>query len=386
MLDAPTRAVVPPKGRMCVRCVMDQSDPDLRFAPDGRCDYCVRFDESAARGEFDLVRSRPELDRVLAEMKAEGRHRPYDCIMGVSGGADSSYAAFVAVRELGLRPLAVHVDNGWNSEMAVRNIEVVVRGLGIDLVTHVIDWEEFRDLQLSLLRASVVDLELVSDHAILAGMYDTARRFGVRWIATGDNTATEVTLPRTWNHRKTDLRNIRAIHRRFGSGHLDTFPRMSTVRMWALQRLMRMRAVPLLSYVPYEKTAAMKVLKDSLGWTPYPQKHYESIITRFYQGYILPAKFGIDKRRIHLARLICSGQITREAALEELSRSPYDPDQLASDKEFVAKKFGITEAELDAILREPPVPHRAFASDEQIVNGFIGLARAVRSVRQRVVA
>lgn len=376
--------IVPTRGRICSRCVMDESDPDLSFDEAGLCDFCRAYDAAAARGDFDLAQKGKELPQLVDAMKREGRGRPYDCIMGVSGGADSSYAAYVAVRDLGLRALAIHVDNGWNSELAVKNVEVIVRGLGMDLVTYVIDWDEFRDLQLALLRASVVDLELVSDHAILAGMYATARRFRVRWIATGDNSATEVTLPRTWNHRKTDLTNIKAIHRRFGSGRLRTFPTMSTVRMWAMQKALRIRTVPLLSYVPYVKADAMRRLNESLGWKPYPGKHYESVITRFYQGYILPVKFGIDKRRIHLSRLICTGQIARGDALAELEKDPYEADQLASDKEFVAKKFGLTEAEFDLLMAAPRCAHDAFATDARVVQGMIRAAGTVRSIRETV--
>ncbi len=376
--------VVPARGQVCTRCVMDESDPDLLFDKSGLCDYCVAFDAAEARGEFDLRRRADELPRILDAMRGQSYRSHYDCVMGVSGGADSSYAVLVAVRDLGLRPLAVHVDNGWNSELAVKNIEVLVRGLGIDLVTYVIDWEEFRDLQLALFRASVVDLELVSDHAIIAGMYRTARRFGVRWISTGDNSSTEVTLPRTWNHRKTDLTNIQAIHRAFGGGRLRSFPTLSTVGMWTMQRVLGIRSLPLLSYVPYVKKEAMARLSSELGWKPYPGKHYESVITRFYQGYILPRKFHIDKRRIHLSRLICTGQISREAALEELAKSPYDSEQLRFDTEFVAKKFGLSMTEFEAIMTSPPRPHSKYATDERVVQSFIRAARIARSVRASV--
>lgn len=295
-------------------------------------------------------------------MRREGRGRSYDCIIGLSGGVDSSYAVVVAKR-LGLRPLAVHVDNGWNSELAVMNIEGVVRGISVDLVTHVIEWEQFRDLQLSLLRASVVDLELPSDHAILAGMMKTARRFGVRHVVTGDNTATETTLPPTWNHRKTDLRNLRAIHRAYSRTSLSSFPQMGTAAYVLYQRLLRMQYIPLLSYVPYVKADVIAEMSRELGWRPYGGKHHESIITRFYQGYILPKKFGIDKRRLHLSLLINSGQMTRAEALAELEKPHYDPKLIELDREYVIKKFGLGEAEFDRLMRERPRRHSEYASD-----------------------
>ncbi len=366
----------------CVRCVMDTSAPDLDLDAHGECRYCRRFDERARAARSAEHSPDAQLERCVAEMKVEGRGRDYDCIVGLSGGVDSSYAVLLAKR-LGLRPLAVHVDNGWNSELAVMNIESVVRGAGVDLYTHVIDWPQFRDLQLSLLRASVVDLELASDHAILAGMMQTARRFRIRWVVSGDNTSTETTLPPTWNHRKTDLRNLRAIHRAYSRTPISTVPQMSTVSYVLQQRVLRMRTIPLLSYVRYVKEEAIAEMAASIGWRAYGGKHHESIITRFYQGYILPTKFGIDKRRLHLSMLILSRQITREAALEELTRPHYDPRQIELDREYVIKKFGIDEREFDRIMREPPRPHDAFATDQFVLDAAFELKRLASRVTGR---
>lgn len=363
-------------GAACVRCVMDESDPDLALDANGVCRYCRRYDERASAVSTAPRSPGQTLDRLVAQMKAEGKRRPYDCIIGLSGGVDSSYAVLVAKR-LGLRPLAVHVDNGWNSELAVMNIESVVRGTGVDLYTHVIDWPQFRDLQLSLLRASVVDLELPSDHAIIAGMMLTARKFGVRWVVSGDNAATETTLPPTWNHRKTDLRNLKAIHRTFSQSSLSTFPQMSTLEYVAYQRILRMQYVPLLSYVPYVKEEAIAEMAREFGWRAYGGKHHESIITRFYQGYILPRKFGIDKRKLHLSMLVLSGQMTRAEALAELKVPHYDPKLIELDREYVIKKFGITEAEFERIMKERPVPHRDFGSDQFLLDGFAAVKRVV---------
>lgn len=326
------------KGRTCARCVMDESAPDLALDERGLCKYCRDFDRQRSQpGQSPEALHQTGLD-IVERVKRAGRYRRYDCVMGLSGGADSSYALLLAKR-LGLRPLAVHVDNGWNSELAVMNIENLVRKLEVDLHTIVINWDEFRELQLAFLRAGVVDLELPSDHAIIAGMFQTARRFFIRHVLSGDNSATEVTLPPGWNHRKTDLRNLRAIHDAFSTTPLDSFPQLSTLGLLFSQRILSLQSVPLLSYFSYVKSEAIAELQHTIGWRPYPAKHGESIITRYYQGFILPKKFGFDKRRIHLSRLICSGQCSRDEAIADLAKPPYDPEVMQLDREFVIKKF-----------------------------------------------
>jgi N-acetyl sugar amidotransferase len=357
---------------------MDGSDPDLEIDAEGVCHHCRAYDRAARSDLFDPAKRDQLRARLVERIIRRGRGRPYDCVLGLSGGADSSYAAYIA-KQVGLRPLAIHVDNGWNSELAVMNIESVVEKLGIDLVTHVIDWQQFRALQLSLIKASVVDLELISDHAIIAGMYHTARRFRVPFILSGDNAATEATLPRTWNHRKTDLMNIRSIHRRHVGGSLSSFPKLGTLGMFAHQVALRIEYLPFLSYFPYHKQQAIETMQRELGWRPYGSKHYESIITRFYQGYILPRKFGIDKRRFHFSRLILSGQMTREAAVAALATPPYDPDMLASDREFFLKKLGLSESEFEAIMKAPPRSHYEYGSDRTLVESLLRLNRFIRA-------
>lgn len=375
-IDAPRPATL----RTCVRCVMDESATETTFDADGVCSWCHLFD---ARREADTP-SESQRDatfqRIVTEIRESGRGAKYDCLIGLSGGADSSYAALLAVRA-GLRPLALHVDNGWNTEAAVHNIERIVRGLKLDLVTEVIDWEEFRGLQLSLLRAGVVDLELVSDHAIIAGVFRTARRHGIKYVVTGDNHATEATLPRGWNHRKTDLRNIKAINRAFADVPIETFPTLSTLEMLFHRRVLGIRHVGILTYVDYVKERAMDDLEASIGWRRYGKKHSESIITRFYQGYILPKKFGIDKRRFHYSLLIHSGQMTREEAIDDLARPTYDPKQQEADKIYTCKKFGISTEEFDRIMAEPPRSHHAYPSEEKMLQVIFKAARLARRAR-----
>lgn len=361
---------------MCVRCVMDESAPDLALDERGVCRYCRDFDRQQALPGQDPASLRQAGDAWVARLKEAGRFRRYDCVMGLSGGADSSYALLLAKR-LGLRPLAVHVDNGWNSELAVMNIENLVRKLDVDLHTIVIKWNEFRELQLAFLRAGVVDLEMPSDHAIIAGMYQTARRFFIRYVVSGDNSATEVTLPPGWNHRKTDLRNLKAIHDAYTREPLTSFPTMSTLGLLFSQRVLRQVYVPLLSYFPYVKADAIKELQREIDWRPYPGKHGESIITRYYQGFILPRKFGFDKRRIHLSRLVCHRQMTKAEALEDLARPPYDPELMAMDREFVIKKFKLSEREFDELMTAAPREHLAFGSDEGLLQAAFALKRGL---------
>ncbi len=365
------------KGRTCARCVMDESAPDLALDERGLCKYCRDFDRQRSQpGQSAEALHQTGLD-IVERVKRAGRYRRYDCVMGLSGGADSSYALLLAKR-LGLRPLAVHVDNGWNSELAVMNIENLVRKLEVDLHTIVINWDEFRELQLAFLRAGVVDLELPSDHAIIAGMFQTARRFFIRHVLSGDNSATEVTLPPGWNHRKTDLRNLRAIHDAFTTTPLDSFPQLSTLGLLFSQRILSLQSVPLLSYFSYVKSEAIAELQHTIGWRPYPGKHGESIITRYYQGFILPKKFGFDKRRIHLSRLICNGQCTREEALTELEHPPYGPELMQLDREFVIKKFRISEREFDSLMCAAPHDHLEYASEEPALQVAFRASRLLR--------
>lgn len=362
---------------------MDATAPDLELDADGVCKYCRQYDTIIKNPEYAPENRDATRARLLKMIRLAGRGHRYDCVVGLSGGVDSSFAAWLARKE-GLRPIAVHVDNGWDTELAVMNIESIVRKLDIDLYTWVIDWEEFRELQLSLLRAGVVDLELVSDHAIIAGVYKTARRFGVRYLLSGDNYATEATLPPGWNHPKTDLTNIRAINAAFSNGSLSTYPQLSTLEMLFAQRVLRINYVPFLSYYPYVKSEAMGTLEREIGWRAYGGKHHESIITRFYQGYILPTKFGIDKRRLHLSRLVCSGQMTREQALEELRKPHYDPELQKADREYVCKKFRIAVEEFDQLMRATPRSHFEYASDRSLLKKLFAVKKVATGVIGRV--
>jgi N-acetyl sugar amidotransferase len=344
---------------------MDTSAADIVFDEQGQCSYCTEFITRLTH--TGLVAPAAQRDAFLQRVREDGRGLDYDCIVGLSGGVDSSYALYLAVRN-GLRPLAVHLDNGWNSELAAHNIANLVRALNVDLCTHVIDWEENRDLQLSFFKANVIDIEMLMDNAMMALNYRMARQYRVKWILAGTNRSTEgMDMPSNWNWLKFDARNIRDIHRRFGSVPIRTHPLIS-VPGFIWNRYMRgIRWTPFLDYFEYRKDDALAILQNEMEYRPYPYKHYESVFTRFYQGYILPRKFGIDKRKLHLSTLIVTEQMTREQALEMMSQPPYpDPTQQRDDLAFVLKKLGFTQESLENYIAAPPVSHATYATEKPL--------------------
>ncbi len=351
---------------VCVRCVMDVSDPDITFDENGVCNHCRQFDlvykpvlERANSSEGPA-----RLATLVEGIKAQGAGKDYDCIIGISGGVDSTYVAW-KVKELGLRPLAVHFDSGWNSELAVANIENLVKRLGFDLHTFVVDWEEMADLQLAFFKASLANCDIPTDHGFLAVLYHTAAKYGVKTFIGGGNIATESILPQAWGYNAGDRRHLRAVHRRFGQVPLKTYPTLSFFdRYFWFPAIKGFREVRLLNYLPYDKNAAKELITRELGWRDYGGKHYESIFTRFFQAYYLPQKFGFDKRKAHFSSLIVSGQMSREEALQELNKPTAPADLLERDREFVARKIGITTSEMDEILALPPKSYRDYPSNE----------------------
>lgn len=371
--------------RVCTRCVMDTSAEDITFDENGVCNYCTEFVARLDRPHNPELAQFRTMENFLAEVKRSARGKEYHCILGVSGGVDSSYALLLAV-QLGLKPLAVHLDNGWNSELASHNIGNLVSKLGVDLYTHVIDWEENRDLQRSFFSANVIDIELLMDNAMLAVNYQQAARYGLKYILSGTNTATEgLRMPAAWNHNKYDVRNIRAIQKRFGTHKIKTHPLFSTMdRIW-YGSVRGIRWVRFLDFTKYVKSEALEALQREVGYKPYPYKHYESVFTRFYQAVILPCKFGYDKRRVHLSALVVTGQLARCDALELLTHSPYpDPEQEAQDLRFVKKKLGFTDEEFEAYLRAPVVGHEAFPSEKKLWDRLDAVRRLLARSRLKL--
>lgn len=333
----------------CSRCIMDQTDPDITFNEDGICNHCLRYDDLAENRLINESARAEQLDALVNEIKVAGQVKKYDCIIGISGGVDSTYVAWL-VREKGLRPLAVHLDNGWNSELAVSNIQKTLELLGIDLYTHVIDWEEFKDLQLSFLKASTPDGEVPTDHAIFALLYSIAAKYGLKHVITGTNVATEAILPEKWGYGYFDWRYVKAIHRKFGRTKLKTYPCLPLPRFFYYVFIRRIRLVSILNYIEYDKEQAMDVLENQLGWVYYGGKHYESIYTRFYQSFYLVKKFNIDKRKAHYSNLICSKQMDKEQAIELMKLPPIEKEAESEDFEYVAKKFRLSTEELLGLI------------------------------------
>ncbi len=352
--------------RQCSISVMDTiADPNITFDEKGICNYYYEYKKAEGEKVITGEAARQKLEQLAATIQAAGKDKPYDCIMGLSGGVDSTYVAYIA-KQLGLRPLAVHFDNGWNSELSVMNIENIVSRLGFDLYTYVINWEEFKDLQLAYLKASVVDIEAITDHAIFATLYRIAGEKNIQYILSGTNVQTENTLPKAWIFPKTDHINIQSIHKAYGTVPLKTFPFMNAKVKRYYQKVKGIQSISVLSYVDYNKKAVKALIQKELGWRDYGGKHYESIWTRFYQGYILPRKFKIDKRKAHLSDLIFGGQITKEEALAELEKPIYDEAQLKTDYEFVLKKFGLTDVEFENLMKQPPRSHYDFDYEKPV--------------------
>lgn len=358
----------------CKICVMDTQSTDLLLDDSGVCQFCRDAEQTLQRYSFSKDVAQQNLD-ALAERVKKGARGKYDCVVGLSGGVDSSYVALLAMR-LGLNPLCVHFDNGWNSDIAVKNIRKIIDVANFDLQTYVINWPEFRDLQRSFLKAGVVDIELLTDQAIFAALFGIRKQYKITTVLSGTNYVTEHGMPSNWIWNKMDLRNLKAIHKRFGEVPLDTYPSMNTFT-WQLMRQFGIGGVfeEPLNLIEYNKPAAMKELKEAFGWQYYGGKHYESIFTKFYQAHILPMKFGIDKRKVHLSALVRAGQITRAKAKAELKEPLYEDLQLINDKRFVMKKLGFSEEEFDRILATSPVRHNAYPTDTSYMRPLVKVAK-----------
>ncbi len=368
--------------RICKVCVMDDSNPMIVFDERGQCNCCR---DAYARRDHEWWpdgRGETKMDALVTLLKAEGRGRDYDAMVGLSGGIDSAYLAHLMKTRYDLRLLAVHVDGGWNSAPAVRNIESIVRKLDIDLHTYVVEWQEMRDLQLAFLRAGVLNQDIPQDHAFFATLYRTAARFGLRHFLSGVNYASESVVPPAWGYPSMDGTHVRGVHSRFGRRPLATFPIMGlTEFLWTTRVRRSLTKHKPLDFIPYDKEAAKVELTREYGWLDYGGKHSESRFTKFYQETYLPRKYGFDKRRLHLSSLIVSGQLSRDTALEELSHPIADSVQLKRDVKFVAKKLGITPGELEGLIDAPPVPHETYPNDQVLHSGLMRL----RGVARRLV-
>ena len=351
---------------------MDTTDIKITFNDEGVCNYCLEAPPIIKRLTYSEDQIEINLSRLMDKIKGRKKGK-YDCLIGLSGGVDSSYLAYLA-QKIGLKPLAVHFDNGWNSKVSVENIKSIVNRCDLDFETYVINWSEFRDIQRSFFKAGVVDIEMITDHAIYASMFSIAKKNNIKSILSGSNYRTEHGLPKSWTWLKQDFKNIKSIHALFGERKLKTFPRMGIVKYALIRALgLGVRFYKPLDLINYRKSEALDVLKKEFDWHYYGGKHYESIFTKFYQAYILPKKFNIDKRKAHLSALIRNGEISRDFARRELDKPLYEDGELQNEYDYVVKKLGFSRKEFDKILSSPPVSHDKYGSNIVYANFLLDL-------------
>lgn len=354
--------------KICSNCVMDTTDSNITFDNYGVCDHCLTFYRDIKPKWNTGDKGFKDISAIADKIKEKGKDSDYDCIIGMSGGVDSSYLVYLAKEKLGLRPLVFHVDAGWNSQQAVHNIEVIVDKLGLELYTEVIDWEEMKDLQLSYFKSGVSTIDTPQDHAFFATMYKFANKYKVKYILTGGNYSTEcIRNPIEWMYYQSDSIQLKDIQRKFGTKKLKNFP--VTNILWHklyLPYIKKIKLIRPLDYFPYDKKEATKLLVDKFGYQEYSQKHFESRFTKFYESYWLPQKFGFDTRKVQYSSLILTGQMSREEAIEKLKTPAYDPENIKHDFEFVATKLGISVDELQSYMDAPNKTFRDYKNQESL--------------------
>ena len=357
--------------RICSNCIMDTADPNIYFDSKGVCNHCEIYKNKVLNEIIRKDLKKKSLEELVKNIKA--KTNIYDCLIGVSGGVDSSFVALLA-KDLGLNALLVHMDNGWNSDISVRNIKNISKNTGFDLFTYVINWEEFRDVQLSLFKANVVDIELATDHAIKAVLFQIAYKHKIKYLLNGGNVVTEAIMPPSWRHIKVDKTNLLDIHRKFGKIKLKTFPTAGILKQQLYKIIFNIKNIKILNYVDFNRDEIIKRLENELKWVNYGGKHHESIFTRFYQGYILPKKFNIDKRKSHFSNLINAGQLKRDDALVLMNELPYEKKLLESDFNFFLKKLNYKKSDFTDYINSPGVDHEYYKSDVKFIN-FLTKAR-----------
>lgn len=345
--------------QICKKCIMDTSDPDITFDKNGICCHCKLMEVKTKRHNYPEHIQKERLKQIVNIIIKEGKNKKFDCIIGVSGGVDSTYVAFL-VKKLGLRPLAVNLDNGWDTEISVSNIKNALKILDIELNKYILNWKEFRDLQVAFLKASTPDSEIPTDHAIYALLRKIAAKNNIKYIIDGVNYSSESIMPKSWSQGYYDWGYIKLIRKKFGNTRLKNFPHYTFWNLFYYKRIKCQKTISILNYVNYNKFEAKKILEKELGWKDYGGKHFESLYTRFFQAYILPVKFGFDKRRAHLSTLINSGQIIRDQALQEMKNELYPEKLLKEHKELVVKKLGLTKEEFKRIMNLPPKKYKDY--------------------------
>lgn len=341
--------------QVCTKCVMDTTDPNIFFDENGVCDHCHDFQNNVKPNWHTDERGRQYLSSIVDKIKTSGKDNDFDCLLGLSGGVDSSFMLHLAVKEFGLRPLVFHVDGGWNSELAVHNINVMIDKLGLDLYTEVINWEEMKDFQLAFFKSGVPHLDIPQDHAFIATLYRFAEKYKIKYILNGGNFATEcVQYPMEWFYYGTDVVHNNDIRKIFGTNKMETYPFSSIFRHKIYLKYFKgVNVLKPLNYMPFIKEDAISLLEKEYSWKPYPQKHFESRFTKFYEGYWLPERFGYDTRKVQYSSLILTGQMTRDKAIEQLKKPAYDPALIEDEFNYIATKLGITSTELKQYFNMP---------------------------------
>lgn len=353
----------------CPKCLMDSSALGFEIIDNDGCNYCKSFS-----AELDLEYK--HIDHLLDTIKKGSRNRKYDCIIGISGGLDSSYL-LVKAKELGLNPLAVHMDNGWNSELAQSNISNLVKKLSIDLYTHVLDWQVFKKMQLAFLKADVIDIELLYDNAMLAVLYDQAAKNNIKCIIAGTNHKMEgLRMPLNWVWYKFDGRMIKSICNKLNTSYKG-YPMMTLFKWIYYRKVRKIKWISLLDYIDFNKEEATNYLVNNFNYKKYPYKHYENVFTRFYQGFILYNKFKVDKRKLHLSNLILTNQLSREEGLRLINENPYNPRNLEEDLAYVLAKLGISDKEFDEYMKREPQPHFKYISDIKYLKCLLTISRKI---------
>lgn len=363
--------------KICTNCVMDTTDSKIQFDENGYCDHCNNFYKNILPNWYPNETGARELEKIVNKIKRDGKNKQYDCLIGLSGGVDSSYLVYFAREKLGLRPLVFLVDTGWSLDVANENVERLIKGLNLDIHTKVVDWDEMRDLQLAFFKSQVPNQD-IQDHAIFAALYNFAAKNDFKYVLTGANFSTEcIREPIEWAH-VNDLTQIKDIYRKFGTRPLRKFPMCGMFKYRLYYRYIKgMKIVQPLNLIPYVKEDAIKELYERFGWERYQNKHFENVFTRFYEGYWLPKKFGYDKRRAHFSSLIVTGQLTREEALEILKEPPYPVEEAMQDMEVIASKLGITKAEFEKLMNGENKTYRDYKSSLTLIKAAIKLAQFV---------
>ncbi|MCI8995608.1 MAG: N-acetyl sugar amidotransferase [Lachnospiraceae bacterium] len=369
--------------RICTRCIMDMSDPNITFDEKGVCNHCHQYDRDVALLGYKGKETELELKKLIKEMKAFGKGREYDCILGISGGVDSAYMAYL-VKKWGLRVLAVHVDAGWNSEIAVENIQKMCKALGMDLHTIVIDWPSMREIQRAYMFSGLPNLDVPQDHVFMAAMYAYAKKYKIKYMLNGSNLSTEGILPNAWGYTATDFRSIKSVYKKWGRrpGVFKKYPHFGILKYFYYQ--MTVKRIKILNYVPYSKKEAMKVLEREFDWKYYGGKHFESRFTKFFQAYYLPEKFHYDKKRAHLSSLIVGGEMTREEALKEMEdASAYPREEMLEDRDYILKKLDISLDQWEKIMKGPCKSEDDYASSKRLINLLVKGKRLLQIRRQK---